>query len=103
MPQQPLDYFSPPNVDAMTASLRALRRVRRVCGFITLTAFIFAGFNSSDRNPLQWPSTFVFMGCLFVYLFMVAAVWVTAQVQMALGYRSRRNSTPPSETPPADK
>jgi hypothetical protein len=89
MAEQPLDYFQPPRFDAMTSALRALRKTRRICGFITLAALIFGGVNSGDRNPLQWWGILVFMGCLFVYLFTVAATWVASQIQIFLNRSSR--------------
>lgn len=89
MPPAPLDYFTPPDEDASTAQLRVVRRVRRVFGFVALAAFIFAGFNSGDRNPLQWPATFVFMGCLGVYFIAVLVSW-GARGAVALQIRSRR-------------
>jgi hypothetical protein len=91
MSHEPLDYFTPPVEDAPTAQLRVVRKVRRVLGFIALAAFIFAGVNSGDRNPLQWPATFVFMGCLAVYLFAVLISWA-ARAQVALRERNRRRA-----------
>jgi hypothetical protein len=90
MPHEPLDYFTPPVEDAATAQLRVVRRVRRVFGFIALAAFIFAGFNSGDRNPLQWPAAFVFMGCLGVYFIAVLVSWA-AHGAVAAGKRSSRS------------
>jgi hypothetical protein len=88
MSREPLDYFTPPVEDGPTARLRVVRRVRRVFGFVALAAFVFAGFNSSDRNPLQWPATFVFMGCLGVYLVAVLVSWAARGV-VAVNRRQR--------------
>lgn len=91
MSHEPLDYFTPPVEDALTEQLRVVRRVRRILGFIALGAFIFAVVNSGDRNPLQWPATFVFMGCLAVYLFAVLRSWAT-RAQVSLKQRKLRRS-----------
>ena len=75
MSNDPLDYVTPPVEDTSTAQVRVVRRVRRVLGFIALVAFIFAGLNAGDRNPLQWPAMFIFMGLLGVYLIAVVVSW----------------------------
>jgi hypothetical protein len=89
MSHDPLGYYTPPVEDASTAQLRVVRKVRRVFGFIAVAAFVFAGFNSGDRNPLQWPATFAFMGCLGVYFVAVLVSW-GAQGAAAMRKRSRR-------------
>jgi hypothetical protein len=95
MSHEPLDYFTPPVEDAAAAAdraaaqLRVVRRVRRVLGFIALAVFIFAGLNSGDGNPLQWPTAFVFMACLGVY-FIAVLVSFGAHVAVAIRKRSQR-------------
>jgi hypothetical protein len=89
MSHEPLGYYTPPVEDAATARLRVVRKVRRVFGIIALAAFVFAGFNSGDRNPLQWPAMFAFRGCLGVYFIAVLVSW-GAHGAVAMRKRSRR-------------
>lgn len=88
MSHEPLDYFTPPAEDKAATQYRVVRRIRRVFGFIALAAFIFAGANSSDRNPLQWPAAFVFMGCLAVYFIAILVSWA-AHGAVAVSNRRR--------------
>src|SRR5687768_5291133 len=86
MPPQPVDYHTPHAPNPAPVHVRVVRRVRRTCGFIALALFVVAGLNSSDRNPLQLPTVFVFMAGLFVYSFTVLVDWI---VQACTAFKAR--------------
>ena len=86
MQQHPLDYERPPRAEGPV--------IRRVFGRIVLgawaffaVAFVFAGFNSSDRAPLQWEAAifaaFAFMAAAAVtvlhWLVLVPALWLRSR------------------------
>jgi hypothetical protein len=89
MQPQPLDYERPTR-----ERKPALRRVfgRIVIGAWALfgAAFVFGVFNSSDRNPLQWPAA------MFAAFTLMAAVAVTlfhwVVLVPVLWYRNRKPS-----------
>jgi hypothetical protein len=75
-PPPPLTYFSPPSEQPVPRLLRGMRQARKITGWLAASSGVFAGFSSGDRNPLQWPSMFVFMAGLLLFFWAVLTTWL---------------------------
>jgi hypothetical protein len=87
VPLPPLTYSSPPPEQPASRLVRGMRQGRTITGWIAASTGVFAAFNSGDRNPLQWPSTFVFMASALLFFWAVLVNWM---VDSYLGWTTRR-------------